>query len=655
VPGRREAGRDETSREDLVIVGQVVDVQNGRQALDEEPRAGWLSRHRVTLLALAMIIAQLVWKANFLSQFYFRQDDIHFTEIALGNSLDWKYLSYVGSGHLHPGVLLIVWILARAALYDWAAACAVTLLMLAVASLAAWWLLRTLIGNRPAILIPLALYLVSPLTFPNDSWWQSGIESLPLQAVIFLSLIAHVHYVRTRRARHLVAAAGWLILGMVFFEKAAVVPVLLFGVTAGFLLDGRIAVTVRQSLVRYWRAWALYAVLVGGYAVVLREALRASTSKPTSPSLSAGVTFSADLAKETLVPGLLGGPWQWFFSPNNAVAYSAPGADLVRLSLLAVAAIIVASVMTRPRAWRAWAILAVWVVLADIVPVLLGRLATLGTSSVLQLDTRYVADAAPVAAICVALAFWPAIHQVETEPATPAERGDHFATQTWGIVGLCLTCVIILSSVWSVRQYEDVTKVTNAAGKAYWHNVRAALSASFPAGTQIFNESVPGYVMLWDFYGKDAIESAVLGPLARSTAWTAHPSGTIDNLGMFSNSGTLAKAKVQGAISATPAGGCWTFHHGSTVIPFTAPSPAATGLLRIGYLAGLAASGETVVVSYGTITRQFVVAAPGLHSVYLQVTGSATDVTVAAPASFCIGDVEAGNLVPSAFPLVPAG
>src|SRR5215469_3465355 len=65
----------------------------------------WLSKRGVSVAAVAMIIAQLIWKAGFLGQFYFRQDDLHFTEIALRSSLGWKYLSYVGSGHLHPGVL----------------------------------------------------------------------------------------------------------------------------------------------------------------------------------------------------------------------------------------------------------------------------------------------------------------------------------------------------------------------------------------------------------------------------------------------------------------------------------------------------------------------------------------------------------------------
>jgi hypothetical protein len=135
-------------------------------------------------------------------------------------------------------------------------------------------------------------------------------------------------------------------------------------------------------------------------------------------------------------------------------------------------------------------------------------------------------------------------------------------------------------------------------------------------------------------------------------AWTTRPSGTIDNLGVFTGSGTLAKAEVSGVQSATPPNGCWPFHRGKAVIPFPAPAPAGTGVLLIGYRAGASASGETVTVSYRGVVSQFV-AAPGLNSVYLQVTGSASGVTVTAAGALCVGDVEAGNLAPSAYPLVP--
>ena len=221
-------------------------------------------------------------------------------------------------------MLLLVWILAKAAPYNWAAATWMSLLLIAIAGLACLRMLLTLLGNRLAVLIPLTLFLVTPLTFPDDSWWTSAIESLPLQITIFLAVTSQVHYVRTGRYRHAVAAACWLVVGLAFFEKAIVIPVLLFAVTAGFLIDALVMTSIRVSLRRYWRAWALYALIVAAYLAVLFPALQHSTVKPQSPALATTVTFSWSLIRESLLPGLLGGPWGWTQWTNAAVAYSEP-------------------------------------------------------------------------------------------------------------------------------------------------------------------------------------------------------------------------------------------------------------------------------------------------------------------------------------------
>ena len=58
------------------------------------------------------------------------------------------------------------------------------------------------------------------------------------------------------------------------------------------------------------------------------------------------------------------------------------------------------------RAWRAWAILAGWLIVADIVPVLAGR-SSLVPGAVLGLSARYVWDATAILVLCLGLAFMP--------------------------------------------------------------------------------------------------------------------------------------------------------------------------------------------------------------------------------------------------------
>jgi hypothetical protein len=320
-----------------------------------------------------------------------------------------------------------------------------------------------------------------------------------------------------------------------------------------------------------------------------------------------------------------------------------------------VAAIVVASVMTRSLAWRAWAILAVWVVLADIVPVVLGRVGSFANyAPFFALDTRYAADAAAVAAICVALAFWP-VPQPQMPDRARRRQREPFASQTWLVVGLGLTVVIVLGSFWSVHRYEKVTSVTDFVGRYYLTNAKASLATDLPRGTVIFNGYVPWYIMLEAFYDNDALESAALGPMAsgvtaRDVHWTLHPRGTIDNLGIFDRVGRLTRALVHGA--ASPKGGCRPIRKNQTVIKFTTLPPAGTGILRIGYWATTSAGTEQLVVRYGSVVQQLAIEA-GFHSAYLPVTGVANkvSVTVPRPAGVCIGDAEAGNLEPSPYPL----
>ena len=648
--------------------GRGVDYYEG-----EEEVLGWpqvtalLRRHQVTLIALALIVVQMIWKARFLHYFYFRQDDFHFTELALRYGLGWKYLTYVGSGHLHPGVLLIVWMLAKAAPYNWGAATAITLAMVLIASLACWRMLRTLIGNRLAILIPLTLYLVTPVTFPDDSWWQSAIETLPLQAALFLSVTAHVHYVRSGNFRHALMAAFWLVAGLFFFEKAIVIPVVLLAITAGFLVEGRIGESVRASLARYWRAWALYLVLVAGYLVLLLVTLHSSTVKPQPTSLSTSLTFSWNLMRETLVPGLFGGPWSWFQAPSAAVAFAYPAAALSWIAVMLAGAIVIASVAIRTRAWRAWAILAAWIVLADIAPILLGRLATVGYAQLLSLDTRYVADAAAVSALAVALAFWPAAQpQEQAEPpvAGPRHRQpEPFSNPAWRAVGLGLTGVLIIGSIWSVDKYQNVTALQNYTGNVYLNNVKDALS-DLPPGTVIYDQTMKNLVMASVYYdtfrgsgserqlvSNDGYQSVALAPMEsaktkRDVRWTMSFDGTIDRLMFFTSLGTLKPLSING-VSAVPPGGasCARIRRGVATLRFPAPPSAGSGIVRIGYLAGPPGANQTVKFSYGSSSYTF---APerGLHSAYFSVQGSATRVSVTVPAGlgFCLGAAKAGNI-----------
>ena len=652
-----QAGRELERRPEGAPVPYLRGQRHGEIAniVDWPELAAWAGRRGVVLGGLALITGQLIWKGLFLGHFYFRQDDIHVLELALGHAFSWNYLTFVGAGHLIPGVYAIGWAVARISLYSWALASAVTMIMLAAAGLAAFRLLRTLFGNRPAILIPLAVYLLTPLTMPDLGWWSSAIESLPLQIATFMALNAQVHYVRTGLFRHAAAASAWVVFGLAFFEKAMVLPLLLFAVSSGFLIDGSWRSAARRCLVSYWRCWALQLAVLAGYGAVLAVSLRTSAAQPGVPGTAAGTyTFASALVKDTFAPGAMGGPWQWFPAADAEYAYSAPPAALAWLSLIVAAAVVVASIWARRQAWRAWVILAGWLATADIAPVLLGRIREL-SPGLLGLETRYVADAAPVLAICLGLAFWPVAGHQEAASRGRAAAGGHPGR----LVAAAAFGAFVIGSVWSVQAYQNVT--TSVPDRIFIANARVAV-ADAPRGTVVADSRVPSALML-GIFGPYSYASRVVGPMERPGSaarirWVQRPAGTIDHLMVFGADGRLHQAAVFGRASSpiTAKRRCQPVSNGQVTVRFSSPAGAGTKVLRMAYLASAAADGQNVTVSYGS-SAQPLLLQRGLHSAYFPVRGGADSVTVSGPAirGLCVGDMQAGIIVPShSGPVIPA-
>ena len=625
----------------------------------EEIATRVVRKHGVTLAAIGLITAQLAWKAAVLSHFFLWQDDFVYFDRALEHGLSWQYLMKVEGGHLDPGPFAVSWFLARISLYNWTLVSVVLLVILAGACLALLRLLRTLFGNRPAILIPLVVYLLSPLTVPALVWWSSSIESLPLQLATFMAVDAHVRYLRDRRPRHLIMATAWLLAGMLFFEKGIVLPFLLFALTSAFFVEGRWIRAVRLAAIRYWKAWLPYAAVLAGYASVLAVQLGAPSATPGKRGSPQGITgFITGLVKSTFIPGSLGGPWQWFPNPAKVEAFATPPAVLTWLSLAAAAAVVLVSIWLRIYAWRAWAILAAWLALADMLPVIVGR-ATLSNGAFLAflgLDTHYVADAVPVLAVCLGLAFWPVAGQPERRrmrPA-PAVTGQLAPVATGVALG-----AFLFGSVWSVQAYVSTT--TTQPGRAFIANARQALAA-VPAGTVVVNQLASSDLMAAILLGPYGYDNEVIGKMIPGRVrWTRQPAGTIADLKVLGPDGRLWPAAAVGVASQpVPASrGCWPVKGENIPVMLRAVARVANGpwTLRMSYASSTT---QQVWVYFGGRWAPLALK-QGLNTAYLAVQGSGNDVIVATPSSrgkLCIGNIEVGvllqNLSGPPIPAVPA-
>ncbi|MFD0665961.1 hypothetical protein [Thermocatellispora tengchongensis] len=233
-------------------------------------------------MALLLVLVQLAWRAWLLRDAYFFGDDLTLTGKAADTGLTLEYLLHPHAVHVMPVSLAVVWIVTALDPYNWTLAAASLVLMQAGASLAVWRMLTVVFGRRPGLLVPYAVYLFTPLTVPAFHWWAAGIQTLPFQAAIAMSVASHVTYLRRRRARDAVATCAWFLLGLGSFHvKAALaIPLVLFGITLLYFARGRPLRALRRDA----RALAAYALLPVLYSLLLIVQFGEVTQEARAPS-----------------------------------------------------------------------------------------------------------------------------------------------------------------------------------------------------------------------------------------------------------------------------------------------------------------------------------------------------------------------------------
>ncbi len=637
-----------------------------------EPRdaADWFRAHGVTLAAVTLIGIQLWWKAALLAHSYFRQDDFSYLDHALAGGLRWKYLMFVDAGHLMPLGLAITWAAARVSLYNWPLASAVILVLLAAACFALLRLLRTLFGSRPAILIPLAVFLFSPLSLGGVAWWSAALEVLPLELAIFMATGAHVRYVRGGRPRHAVAAAGWLLLGMAATDKGAIVPLLLLALTSAFFVEGRWAAAVVTALTRYWRAWAGYGALLAGYCVVFFLRLPGSSTQPGDPGSAAhvaGFAFNPDrdhpAARGARRPvAVVGGRLR----PSQP-ACAAPAAVLgggrdhrsgeLRLPGARLAGVGDPARLDCRRRHRSYR------------PRSAGRAVRHPAGRADQIPDRRDPRARRLPGAGVP-APGRGAGRLPLRPSgrsrRPAGRAGprpeeaaawRAAAVSVRVATLLVLGAFLIGSFWSLQSLESVT--TTTAARSYIMTARAAVAAA-PSGTLIVDGPTPAMIMDPGIFWRQGYTSQVIGALARGEpagrlSWTLSPHGVIPGLMTFDGNGQLRPVAVEGPSSKPLAAHqrCWAVTSAGTRISLLG------SLYRWPWTARLEYSGPATVlgVRFGGNWSEISVPA-GRHAVYVPVVGAGSAVAVrliGSGSGACLTGVTVGSLQPRRVgPAIPA-
>jgi hypothetical protein len=605
----------------------------------------WLRGRGVTVVAVVLIGVQLALKGALLAGGYFRQDDYHYLDRAAASGFGWSYLMLVDSGHLLPLGQLIAWLQSRLAMYDWPVTAGVILLLLAAASFAMLRMLLTIFGRRPGILIPLGIFLFCPLTLAGADWWAVAIEILPLEAATFLAVDAHVRYLRNGRLRTATAAAAWLAVGMAAMEKGAVVPLLLLALTVAYFVPRL------RDVGRYWRAWAIYGGVLACYAAVFVIQLRTSTVQPGNPG-SAGHVFGLvkTMVLTSLLPGALGGPWHW--ATGSGYDQAAPPVVLQVASWAVALIVVVATCIWRRRAWRAWAILAGWIVAADFVPVIVGRLGGY-PASLLGAQTRYLTDATGVLALCAGLALLPLAGEQDAYRSGLGRFRPGALRRPLAITSAALVCVVAAGSVWSLERLQSVSNVTTATARSYIATAQTAV-ADAPPGTVIVDAAVPAVIMDVGLFWNHALTSDVIGAVAapsQDLTWRQTLHGVVADPMIFDAQGQLWPATVTGQfawpgprVKTGPFArqNCWQVTAAGTSVPLLGSVYRYAWTIRVAYTG----SASGLAVGFGG-DESTVALTPGTHVAYLTEIGGGKAVTLRKiGGDLCVTGVTVGSLQP---------
>ncbi|MDR7087085.1 hypothetical protein J2X11_001924 [Aeromicrobium panaciterrae] len=367
----------------------------------------------VTIVALGLIAAQVAWRAIYVSQSWFLVDDFYFLSDIATDQDDAAWYFRVHQGHFMPLSFVLVKLASMFGAFPWTAAAIEICAMQALAGLACWWMLRTLFGNRPQILVPLALYLVSPITMPALTWWAVAINQLPNQIAVFCAIAAHVMHARSQRWSHALLAAAFLVLGFASYTKTALLPVMLAILSVAYFANGKVGHRVVTVVQTQWRAWVLYLAISLGFVTTYLS------KRPPSGALSGSF---AELMSTTVLSSfgsaLVGGPWNWSPFGDGPIMYGTPPELGVVLAWLLIVATVFVLWATRTRTLRALWMPVVYLA-ASIVFVYLGRSFVLGLIGGVRAgqSIQYVADSMPF--VVLALALMMMSLQGAVEPSEP--------------------------------------------------------------------------------------------------------------------------------------------------------------------------------------------------------------------------------------------
>jgi hypothetical protein len=584
----------------------------------------------VATTAVALIAIQLVIRAVLAFRGYFYWDDLILTGRAgTQDLLTASYLFDDHDGHVMPGAFLVAGGITRLAPLVWAGPAISLIVLQLLASLALLRALHVILGRRPVLLIPLTLALFTPMTVPGFAWWAAALNSLPMLAALAWVCADAILLVRTGNQRY--ALTGVLVYfgGLLFFEKAAVIPFVAF-TTAALLChvsgdDSALRIVWRRGA-RLWTAsLVLTAAWIVLYLVVVDQDRWSSNLPMTWDLLRRSVTHA-------IVPGLVGGPWDWQrWAP--ASPWATPGPTVMVIGWLALAAVLAVSLLRKQRIGPVWLVAAAYVAACQ-APIYLMRSSPY-TALELAQTMRYLPDLVVVLALLAAVGLC-APNRVQSRWLD--------AGRTRTAVTATLATAFLASSLYSTATF--LSSWRDNPAQPYLQNVRSSLAKAREASDAPLLDQEVDPLVLHRMAWPENLASHMFALLPDRPEFFS----TTSDLRMLDSAGRLVDAKVTWVrtIVAGPTPKCGYLVQPDAEVRMALDGPLlpAEWTAEINYLANSDGS-MTMSLPEGPETK--VPVHPGLNRVYIRLSGAGNAITVRAQTaalSVCIASGPVGYLAP---------
>lgn len=567
---------------------------------------------------------------------YFYWDDlILIGKAGTHNLLAPSYLFHDHDGHVMPAAFLLAGTIIRLAPLDWTWPAVSLVALQLLASLALLRALHAILGWRPVLLIPLTFALFTPLGVPGFAWWAAALNSLPMLAALAWVCADAVLLVRTGNRRYAVTGVLVYFGGLLFFEKAAVIPFVAFAVAA--LLrhvtgDGGLG----SALAAVWRAgarlWvaalALTAAWVALYLGVVNQQRWSSDLSMTGRLLARSITHG-------IVPGLAGGPWHWDrWAP--ASPWATPPASVMALGWLALGGALAVSLARKRRIGPVWATAAGYAVACQ-VPIYLMR-SSKQTALELAQTLRYFPDLVVVLALLAAVAL--------CAPNRPAGPGWLDASPKRAVVTAGLAALFTVSSLYSTATF--LTSWRDNPAQPYLQNAQASLAAAHAASDAPLLDQEVDPLVLQRVAAPENLASHMFALLRDRPEFA--PATT--QLRMLDSSGHLIKARVTWVRTITQPGpmprcGYFAQPDKPARLALDGPLLPADWTVELNYLAN---SDGSMMLSMTQGPEVKVPVHPGLNRVFARLPGAGDAITVranTAALALCIASGPVGFLAPA--------